>query len=249
MFLYLQPLFSSLFFALGLELVVNFPQTTGILFWLLIIVALWQGRKIGGAWFFSILPTFLSFSSVALLYLIGLWYERQIFVVIISLMYYLALFGAYRLSRSQNDRTAQGLNNAASFAALFSFYASAYGLYLNFSVPLWVLIFAYMGATLLVSAQYFFVIGAHRETIWIYAFVLALGMTEIVWILNFWPFGYLTTGVIALILYYVLWDLSGSYFLANLSQKKVVFQLILCLSLAVLVLVTSRWTPTGIRVF
>jgi hypothetical protein len=208
----------------------------------LLIFSAYHGKKIGKQWKFSILPIFFTLSSVALLYLVSLFFEQQIFIIISSLMYYFSLLSAYRLNKYEGDQTAKGMNMAAGAATIFFTYAGAYGLYLNFLVPLYYLILTYLAVTLLVSYQYFFLINK-TKIIWIYSFILALVMAELIWSMNFWPFGYLTTGVSALILYYVLWDIIQSYFLSILNKKRVVTNVILFALMIGLVLVTSKWIP------
>jgi hypothetical protein len=244
MFLKLRPLLFSLIFFVSLEFILfkaSFVFLTAIFLFLL---ALYEGQKIGGRWLSSVLPAFFVLSSVALLYLIGLAYEQQIFIILSSIMYYFSLFSAYRLSQYSGDQTAKGMNIAAAFATIFFTYSSAYGLYLNFYVPLYYLMLTYLIVTLLVSFQYFAIINrSQRNLVWVYSFLLALIMTEIVWTMNFWPFGYLTTGVIALILYYVLWDLTQCYFLNLLSRKRVMANMIFFSALVIVVLLTAKWIP------
>ena len=210
----------------------------------LLMVSAYGSRKIGGRWFFSVLPIFFTFSSLALLYLITLEFEQQIFIALASVMYYLSLLGAYRLGIYAGDKTARGMNMAAMAATIFFTCAGAYGLYLNFFVPLYYLMLVYLIVTLLVSYQYFSIIQSdNKKRAWTYSFLLALVMTELIWTMNFWPFGYLTTGVIALILYYVLWDLVQSYFLNILSKKRVVANMIFFSVLTVMVLLSAKWLP------
>lgn len=134
---------------------------------------------------------------------------------------------------------------AATASTIFFTYASFYGIYLNFLVPLYILMIAYLVVTLLVSYQHFSIIkrDSDKLPVWIYSFLLSLAMTELIWTMNFWPFGYLTTGTIALILYYVLWDIIQSYFLKVLSRKRVVANTILFSVLIALILLSSKWIP------
>lgn len=247
MFLRIQPLIQSLVFLFGLELILLKPNSVLLIMFLLLIISAYGGRKIGGKWFFAILPIFFTFSSVALLYLITLNFEQQIFILLSSGMYYLSMFGAYRLGLYDGDQTAKGMNMAAMAATIFFAYAGAYGLYLNFLVPLYYLMFVYLIVTLLVSYQYFLIIkrGSERKIVWMYSFLLALVMTEVIWTMNFWPFGYLTTGVIALILYYILWDLVQSYFLKLLSKKRVVANMVFFSTIIILVLLSAKWLPVA----
>jgi hypothetical protein len=242
-FLKLRPLLYSLVYLIGLEAIVIFHRHVLILVIFLTAISIYQGWRIGGKWKFSTPPAFFTLSSVALLYLITIHYEQQTFIILSALMYYLSLLGAYRLSKYEGDQTARGMNMAATVSTIFFTYAGAYGLYLNFLVPLWSLMLAYLFVTLLVSYQYFSIIKEEKKTVWIYSFILALAMAEIVWTINFWPFGYLTAGAIALILYYVLWDLIQSHFLNLLSKKRVVANLIFFSAVIFMILITSKWIP------
>lgn len=244
MFLKLRSIFFSLLFFACLEIIILrhglvFP-VAGFLF----LLSLFEGRKIGKKWRFSILPILFSASSVALLYLITLPYEQHIFSILASLLYYLSLLGTLRLGEYSGDKTARGMNMAASSAAAFFAFSSAYGLYLNFLVPLFMLMLAYLIITFLISYQHFSIIkSGDPKRVIIYSFLLALSMAELIWAINFWPFGYLTTGVIALILYYVLWDIIHSFFLEILSRRRIIANTVLFSLLACLVLLTSKWIP------
>ncbi|MEK7598597.1 MAG: hypothetical protein AAB487_02575 [Patescibacteria group bacterium] len=243
MFLKFRPLLYSAVFLYGLEVIIFKPALIILLMSFLLLAALYEGQKIGHKWKFSILPVFFTIFSIALLQLISGMLEKQIFVGLVSLMYYLALFGTYRLGIYAGDQTAKGMIMASTSAAIFFTYAGAYGLYLNFLVPLYVLMLTYLIVTLLVSYQYFSIIEQDKNRVWTYSFLLALFMVELIWTMNFWPFGYLTTGVIALILYYVLWDLTQSYFLNLLSKKRVVANMIFFSTLIILILLSSKWIP------
>lgn len=234
----------SLFFLACLEYIAYDHDSAPVVAAVLFFVSLFEGRSIGRRWKYSILPVFFTLSSVSQMYLIGLAYEQQIFIVLASIMYYFSLFGAYRLGKYEGDKTARGMNMAATAATIFFTYSSFYGLYLNFLVPLYWLMLAYMITTLLVSYQHFSIIAeCDKKKVWIYSFLLALAMTELSWTMNFWPFGYLTTGTVALILYYILWDLIQSYFLNLLSRKRVIANGVLFSLLILLILLSSKWIP------
>ena len=244
MFLKLRLISLSLVFLACLEIMVIKHGWVLAVGFFLFIISLFEGRSIGKKWRYSILPVFYTLSSVALLYLIGLFYEQQVFIIMASLLYYLSLLGASRLGNYEGDKTARGMNMAASSATIFFTYASAYGLYLNFLVPLYILMIAYLVITLLVSYQHLVIIKKDSpRTVWIHSFLLALAMAEIIWTMNFWPFGYLTTGVIALILYYVLWDIIQSHFLDLFNPKRIITNTVVFSILIVLVLLSSKWIP------
>ena len=244
MFIKLQPLLYSLAFFIGLESVLFFHRHVFAIAIFLLLFSIYGGRKLGGRWKYSVLPALFSISSVSLFYLIALGYEQQIFCALSTLMYYLSMLGAYRLGQYGEDKTARGMNMAATVSTIFFTYSSAYGLYLNFLVPLYLLMIVYLVVTLLVSYQHLSIVKSDdKKTVWIYSFILALIMSELIWTMNFWPFGYLTTGVIALILYYIIWDVIQCYFQDILSKKRVLSNMILFTFLIGFILLSAKWIP------
>jgi hypothetical protein len=244
MFLKLRPILYSLIFFLGLEAIVYRHGFALYVMIFLFIFSAYQGARIGRKWIFSVLPVFFTLSSAALLYLVTIPFEKQIFIIISSGLYYLSLLGAYRLEQYSEDLTAKSMNMAATAATLFFTFSSAYGFYLNFLVPIYYLMLIYSITAFLVSYQYFALIKKeNKKEALLYSAILALLMAEMVWMLNYWPFGYLTTGSIALILYYILWELSRSYMLNQLNRKRVVFNMIFFTFLICMVLLSSKWIP------
>ncbi len=243
MFIKLQPLIYSLIFLVGLESVLFAYKYVFIIAVFLLLFSIYGGKSLGKKWIYSILPAFFSLSSISLLYLIGLGYEQQIFCILTFFMYYFSLLSAYRLGQYEGDQTAKGMNMAATASTIFFTYASAYGLYLNFLVPLYYLMLTYLFVTLLVSYQHFSIINSDKKIAWIYSFILALIMSELIWTMNFWPFGYLTTGVIALILYYIIWDIIQCYFNDLISRKRVVSNLVFFTFLIGFILISAKWIP------
>lgn len=243
MFFAVLVLFYSLLFLLGLESMTFGGNMFNIAAVFFIIFSLAGVKKIGKKWINWNTLFIFSISSLALLYLIDSFFEKQLFIILSSAFYYLGLLGVYRLGDYAKDQTARGMISASSMAAIFFFYASVYGIYVNFMVPLWALMTVYFLATVIVSYQYFRIIKSERRIVWSYCAVIGLAMAEFAWVINFWPFGYLTTGVIALMLYYVFWDLTQSYFLNLLSKKRLTANLILFSILIAVVLISSRWMP------
>lgn len=244
MFFYFPAFFYALIFSAGLELIIRQPELIFYILAALVLFSLWSAMKIGKRWLFAITPLVFSVSSATLLYFIDLPTGKHAFVFFSTLMYYLSLLSAYRLRYYIGDQTARGLFMAVAIAAIFLFYSASYGFYLNFFVPLWMLMLAYFLTAFLISYQYFQIIERKRiKLILIYSVLLGLAMAEIAWIISFWPFGYLTTGVIALIFYYVLWDLAQSYFLNILSKKRVIANIILFSFLITIILASSKWLP------
>lgn len=236
--------FSSLLFLFGLEGVVFQPDWVLSFALLISFLTLQTSRRIGKRLFVGITPLIFALSSVSLLYLVDSMRQRQWLIMLSASVYYLAFLGIYRLRCYERDKTAQGVMAFVAMATIFLFFSSMYGIYLNFAIPIAVFMLTYSIVTGLLSYQYFVsldTIDIKRSRM--YSLILGLSMSEIAWIVNFWPFGYLTTGVIVLMCYYLLWYLVQSYFLKMLSKKRIVAHFILFSLLIGMVLTSTRWIP------
>lgn len=222
--------FWSIVFGLGLEVIaVNsiFPSWGWYFFSILplVIISLLASRRITKRYADAFLPGLLSFAAPTLLSLVDHPTQRQVFVILSVVMYYFALLGIYRLRHAPEDKTAQAFLNTAAVAAIFFFYTGIYGFYLNFSFPLWGLMLLYFFGTALLSYETFVGIereGGEKRRLMLYSTLLGLLMGEMAWVMSFWPFGYLTTGAIALIFFFLAWDISFDAFHQTLSLKKAV---------------------------
>jgi hypothetical protein len=246
MFFNFSIFFSSLIFLLGLEFVVFQDDWVPFLTLLIAFLTLQASRKIGKSLSAGIIPLIFALSSIALLYLVDSIAQRQVLIVLSCCVYYLALLGIYRLKNYDKDKTAFGIMSFVVMSTTFLFYASIYGIYLNFAIPIGVFMLVYCAVTTLLSYQYFLMLDkAEARRARIYSLILGLSMAEIAWIINFWPFGYLTTGVIVLMFYYILWYLVQSYFLKALSTKHLFVHIILFSFLIGMVLTSTRWIPVA----
>lgn len=242
-------LFWSVIFSLGLLLVATNPISPTWNWYIfssapLIVVSLLASRRMTKRFSDAFLPGLLSLGAPMLLSLIDSSAERRVFVVLSGLMYYFALLGMYRLRHAPQDQTGQAFLNTSAMAALFFFYAGVYGFYLNFSFPLWGLMLLYFLGTALTSYETFIGIeregGAKRRLI-IYSTLLGFLMGEMAWVMSFWPFGYLTTGSLALIFFFMAWDISFDAFHRVLSLKKAIWRILFFLILIGLVLFSTPW--------
>lgn len=241
MFFHLKSLLYSILF-LAIFQVIFFNEN---LIWIagtfLLLFSTWSAKKVGGKYSFSIIPIVFSISSILLFYLIDFSADQQAFMIIASIVFYFILLGIFRLKSYSKDQTARGIASGGLLATVFFFYSGFYGLYINFSIPLWLLMFVFLAITFILSYHYLSAISSDKNKALSFSVILGFAMAEISWVINFWPFGYLTTGVIALIFYYMFWDLAQSYFTQKLSKRKIAFNLIFFSLLIGLILVTSRW--------
>ena len=215
----------------------------GFLFLALVIYFYQIARRLSHRTSMTPLPVIFVLSTWGLLYFVQSYKQQYLLIGLSTIAYYFIHISIYRLRNYYKDKTARGIVAAGSIATIFLFYATAFGIYLNFDIALWAFMFLMMLATSLISFQYFWLINENKKNVLNYSLILGLIMAEIVWILNFWPFGYLTTGVITLIFYYVFWDLIEHHFLNDLTKKRILFNLIFFGILIILVLSSARWLP------
>lgn len=239
--------FWSFVFLLGLETVSLYPIFASWYWYLLsvgalIILSLLASRRLARNFSDAFIPSLLSVASPTLLSLIDFPREQQIFIVLSAVMYYVALLGNYRLYHAPTDRTAEAFLNSAAMAAMFFFYAGLYGFFLNFAFPLWGLMTLYFIGTALTSYETFITVDKkEQKRVQLYSILLGLIMGEMAWVMALWPFGYLTTGVLGTIFFFVVWDVSFDAFRETLSLKKAAVRILFFLGLVLLLLISSPW--------
>jgi hypothetical protein len=127
-------------------------------------------------------------------------------------------------------------------AAMFFFYAGLYGFFLNFSFPLWGLMLLYFIGTALTSYETFITVDKkERKRVILYSALLGFIMGEMALVMSLWPFGYLTTGALGTILFFIAWDISFDAFRETLSLKKATIRILFLMILVLLLLISSPW--------
>lgn len=274
MLLKLNAFLFSLIFIAALEISV-FKETMffAVLIFLVFfsILVVWP---MAGKMRFLAISFFLSLGSLSLLYLIDGRIEKQVFVTLSGIVYYLALLGAYRLRMYESDQTAQGMVNLATLATGFFWFVSNYGWYLNFTISAWSLVITFVGSTFLIGLPSLRIISeasrkikeraikktlktkkerekaleesdfcAERDylRVMMLNFVISLIMGQTIWALALLPFGYLTTGVIALIIYFILWDMVRMNILGIQSKKPIVINVVLSIIAVSGILFSAQW--------
>ncbi len=256
MFLKFQPLIYSVFFLLSLEVVVlkeNWIETVaGFLIFLTILIVWPLTRKPR----FIALPLFLSLGALALLSLIDNNVERHIFIILTSGIYYLTLMGGYRLRFYASDQTALGMVNLATLCTAFMWFTAALGFYLNYQVQYWAIILFIITIFLMALPSFcinakdaqdrfkkkgFKIIKTKFIGIIFLNLILAFLMSQLLWGILTWPFGYLTLGGSALIIFYELWDVIRLHLRNELTLKKVFLNGVIGIILLTGILLTAQW--------
>ncbi len=218
---------------------------------------------------FLAIPFFLSIGSLNLLYLIDGQMERILFIILATIIHYLSLLGAYRLKQYDCDQTAQGMINLATIITIFFWFVSNYGWYLNFAIDSWVLVVTFVASTFFITLPSLticfvscykinyrqkkqketkknFVIALKQQlkvekTALFFSSILAFIMGEVIWGLSFWPFGYLITGMTAVIIFFLFWSVVRRFIMGRLTKKFMAVNIVMMLTLVVLMILTSPW--------
>lgn len=251
--LHLRSLVYSLIFLAGVEIIAvtslsffDADQTRniviGIVAFVLFILSIYSGWQIGNKVIYSFVTWGLStFSIILLLRFIDNQIQKYLFAALISFAFYATLLGAERLRRNVSDLTARSIFSSAFIAMLFLFYAGMYGFYINFDVPLWLLMLVHLVFSGFATFTSLLVHSSDKVRVALYSIIISFATMQFVWMANFWPFGYLTMATASLMFYYILWDLVHMLFLQELSKKRVLVNIFLTVILLVMVLVSSRW--------
>lgn len=246
MLFHLSVFFAALVFAAILALIGSQPAFVG---WAVLAIlalsvrhAFTFGRNLPAL---ANIPVVLSVSSAFLLLFVNAPMERGVFVLFSSISYYILILGLYRLSRAPQDMSARAMIAMTAMVTTFFYFSVAYGLYLNFNIPLWLFMLVYGAGTFAVMYQAMLLSGASVKIASVYSLVAALSLSEIAWVVNFWPFGYLTSGVVTLMFFYVLFDLAQSNVFGTLSKRRSLAHAGMFCALLVMVLYSSRWLPVG----
>jgi hypothetical protein len=214
----------------------------GAIFLLILLVSV---KAISRKYFHSVIPAFLAAGTALLLPLIDSLAEKKAFIVLSVGIFYLAILGAYRLGKYEKDLTAKAMLNLAALSVLFCWFASAYGWYLNIAIPVWMIMTIFAVVSFSISYALFVInqLKMNQHQRFLYAIFMAYLSAGSIWIQNFWPFGYLTTGVITLIIFYSGWEIIKNYFLEKLTLRRLTTTIIFLAGAATLVLLSARWYP------
>lgn len=71
--------------------------------------------------------------------------------------------------------------------------------------------------------------------------ILAFIMGEIIWGLSLWPFGYLVTGMTAVIIFFLFWSIIRRFIQGRLTKRFVIVNISMMMMLIALMLLTSPW--------
>ena len=74
-----------------------------------------------------------------------------------------------------------------------------------------------------------------------FSFIIAFIMGEVIWGLSFWPFGYLTTGMTAVIVFFLLWSVVRRFIQKRLTKQFIIVNISIMIVLIIVMIITSPW--------
>jgi|GEM_PF-2701213 len=183
----------------------------------------------------------LALATCGILYFIDPMIARLMIVMASAGALYLGLLGMVRLRINAADMTAKSFVSIVLIAGLFLFYSVGYGIYINYSVPLWVfLLISYIWVFLLTLCS-LRVYSTDIRRIIFFSGCLGVATLQLMWMANFWPFSYFTMAAASLMFYYVLWDLFQSALAEELSKRSTIKHIMIATVLLLIILLSSRW--------
>lgn len=208
-------------------------------------VALIVFRTLRGYLLRSCLLFFFGIFSWGLLFFIDNFWRQQIFAALSVCLFWMLLWGYARFREETFSGAAKSVFSSITVASAFLFLSVLSGIFINYTFSAWIFSFLNGLGIFLLTYQYLACLVSSPEEVFrvrIYSAVSGICFAQSAWMVQFWPFGYLTIGAVLLIFYYVLWDFLTSYVEGSFTRSRVLADIWILFGLTALVLATTRWT-------
>lgn len=208
---------------------------------ILLVIIFYATHKIGRRFIFTIIPIGIIISSLALLYFIDSTFKRSLFAISVGIIYYSAFLGIVRMKNNSRDITARTFFSISIISTIFFFFAAFYGVYINFEIPLWFFLSISSIFLFFITFTSLRIYSKNAYRAFLGSAIISFLIVQIMWMMNFWPFGYLTNASVIVLFYYIIWDMFIMVFTITLSKKRVISNIMIGLCLLSILLFTSRW--------
>ncbi len=74
-----------------------------------------------------------------------------------------------------------------------------------------------------------------------FSFIIAFVMGEVIWGLSLWPFSYLTTGMTAVIIFFLLWSVVRKFVKKELTKRFIIVNIGIMIVIIIVMILTSPW--------
>ncbi len=189
-----------------------------------------------------ILPTMLLWGSILSNFF--LFFEDLLFQQIIifssTILLYILIF---KLDYNIQNLSIlyQNVINITIFFTVFLWYSLIFYFYLFFGWPKWAVILSVFIISFLITYQALLKKNIPSVASWVYILITVLILSEITWVITFWPVVYLIGGMVILTSFYVVWGLIQDHIDNKLELKIILEYLAVAFTILAIVLATTRW--------
>ena len=204
--------------------------------------------------------------SVLTLITIGRNSFQQLYIKLVSIMFFFSLIGLHRFFIQQENWMKKesikpkildsgfNLNQSIILISIFLISSGTYGLYIDLDLPLWfltIIIFTTIFSSTIYLTKINFLKSKAEEihldtvknkTFNFYSFLLSLIIVELIWALSFSPANHLTVGALILSIYYPYWNILKHYLRNKLTKKIVVTNILFFLFFLSITILLGQWT-------
>lgn len=180
---------------------------------------------------------------------------QQILITFSLILLYLALSntkGLLLLSEQkklsntleESDKTdCLKINQAISFITFFLWTSGISKACLNFNISVSLAMVLLFVVIALLFHQSLKISNPESSHPLFYSFVIGFMMTELAWVLSFWPLEHFSIGATLLVVYWFWWDILGRSLKEKLN-KKIIFEDLIFGTLGIgLILLSTKWLP------
>lgn len=143
---------------------------------------------------------------------------------------------------------ARSLALALLLVTAFLWYTNAFIIYLVLGMPFYIALLVVFFITFLLTSYLLKVYSMSdkielNEELLLYAWTSGLVVSELSWIVGFWPFGYLTAAFIITIIYYTIISILKEYLFGEVRKKDVIGNLIFAILIIIVIFNYTNWLP------
>lgn len=193
---------------------------------------------------FLISPLFFISSGFLLLLFLESPIIKQIFILGLSIIYYLILSNLFSFKFQTHKYQPYILENLLSYInliSIFLFYSSIFCFHLLLGISTFLLLPIIFIFTFIITYQLFWVNKIDFKKNWLFTLIIGLIFLELFWAISYLPTGYFVNAIILLIIYYIFINISRDFLLNNLEKRQIKKYLTIGLSALILILATAQW--------
>lgn len=134
------------------------------------------------------------------------------------------------------------------FMTAFIWYVNAFIIYSILGLPFYVALLAIFFITFFLSSYILKVYSISDKTelnqeLSLHAWITGLVISQISWMVGFWPLGYLTAAFIITIIYYTIVSIMKKYLFGKIEKKDIIGDLVFAILMIIMIFNYTKWLP------